>query len=342
MNKILQIQQKIVPELIELLERRYTILQNLKVLQPIGRRGLASKIGLPERLIRNEIDLFKQLGLISVDGQGVWVTKEGQNLLEELKEIVHEASKLSELEAVLQKRLNINRVIVVSGDSDENPVIKKEIGRMAARYLLEHLNDSQIIAITGGSTALELAEATPYKDFGKRLTVVPARGGLGEDVELQANSIAAKLAKKLKANYKLLYVPENLEEESVRLLLLDPKIKQIIELISRANILIHGIGEAEQMARRREVDDEELQLILSKGSVGEAFGYYFNSEGDIVHSTTNIGLGFEDLSSINHIVAIAGGSRKAKAILAVLSKGSQDVLITDEGAARSMVSILRP
>ena len=340
MNKILSLQHKIVPELIELLERRYTILQNLYILQPVGRRGLAHRMELPERLIRKELDFFKEQGLIAVDSLGVILTSEGKGLLEDLKSLIDEVSGLGELEILLQNKLNIRKVMIVPGDSDQNQLVMKEIGRVSSRYLLEQLSDASVIAITGGSTALAIAEAMPEKSLGNNLTVVPARGGLGEDVELQANSIAAKLAKKISANYKLLYVPENIEEELVRTLLLDPKIKQILDLVKYSNILIHGIGEAELMARRREVDEQELKAILAEGAVGEAFGHYFNEEGIIIHSTSSIGIGFGDLKNIDHIIAVAGGNTKARAIISVVSKGNQDVLITDEGAANKMVELL--
>jgi len=39
-------------------------------------------------------------------------------------------------------------------------------------------------------------------------------------------------------------------------------------------------------------------------------------------------------------VAVAGGRKKAEAIMAVTSAGGQDVLITDEAAAKAIQSII--
>ncbi|MGB9810105.1 MAG: sugar-binding transcriptional regulator, partial [Caldanaerobacter sp.] len=41
MKDIIALQQKIVPELIELLEKRYAIMRNIYFNQPIGRRALS-------------------------------------------------------------------------------------------------------------------------------------------------------------------------------------------------------------------------------------------------------------------------------------------------------------
>ncbi len=69
--------------------------------------------------------------------------------------------------------------------------------------------------------------------------------------------------------------------------------------------------------------DERPRKKISRRSptghaVGEAFGYYFNEEGEVVHKVPTIGLQLEDLSHIEHVIAVAGGSSKAKAIRAYM------------------------
>ncbi|CJJ93473.1 Central glycolytic genes regulator [Streptococcus pneumoniae] len=44
----------------------------------------------------------------------------------------------------------------------------------------------------------------------------------------------------------------------------------------------------------------------------------------------------EDLQNVSHVVAVAGGSSKAKAIQAVIKQGHTSILITDEGAAKQL------
>ena len=47
---------------------------------------------------------------------------------------------------------------------------------------------------------------------------VPARGGMGENVESEANTICAKMAESAMGNYRLLYVPDQLVAKPMRLL----------------------------------------------------------------------------------------------------------------------------
>ncbi|MCQ6373505.1 sugar-binding domain-containing protein, partial [Bacillus cereus] len=66
---------------------------------------------------------------------------------------------------------------------------------------------------------------------------------------------------------------------------------------------------------------------------GEAFGYYFNEEGTVVHKVRTVGMQLEDIQNVSHVVAVAGGSSKAKAIQPVIKQGHTSILIPDEGAA---------
>ena len=72
--------------------------------------------------------------------------------------------------------------------------------------------------------------------------VVPARGGLGDKVENQANTIATVLAGRLKAKYRQLYVPDSVSGEILNSILAeDPGVKAVVEIIKSADILVHGM-----------------------------------------------------------------------------------------------------
>lgn len=88
------------------------------------------------------------------------------------------------------------------------------------------------------------------------------------------------------------------------------------------------------MAERRKTGKEDLEKIQQAKAVGEAFGYYFNESGEVVHKVHTIGLQLDDLAHAEHVIAVAGGSSKEKAIRAYMKQAPPNtVLITDEGAA---------
>ncbi len=333
MKQLVTLQEKIVPELIQVLERRYNILRSIYFSQPIGRRILAAMLGLGERLTRSDVELLKAQGLVSTDPAGMWVTREGERILWELEEFMHLARGLSVLEEELARKLKIRKVLIVAGDSSTDETVKKEMGRVAATYLKQILRPHQVLAITGGTSTLEVAQNMPQNSGQEDILVVPARGGLGEEVEIQANVIAAKLAQKLGGAYRLLHVPDNLSKEALEVLSNDPGIQEVLSQIQKANIVIHGIGSVEEMARRRGLTPSQVADLQAKGAKGEAMASYFNSAGQEVEAASSLGLPVHDLKLVSTVLAVAGGSKKAEAIKAVVSNQAQQVLVTDEGAA---------
>jgi central glycolytic genes regulator len=339
MEQVAELLKKIVPEVVKEVENRYTILQNIYFNQPIGRRALAGIISWSERPLRNEIKKLEEQGLIEIEQKGMKVSGEGEDVISRLENFIFYLKGLNPVAQSVKEKFHCQHVIIVPGDSDQDEAIKKQLGKEAARNLISFLKNRDIVAVTGGTTMAQIPRSmAPVSGF-EDVIVVPGRGGLGERVELQSNTIAAELAEKLGAQYRLLYVPDNLGADAMESVVNEPGIKEVIATIRQANILLHGIGGAEEMARRRGLSEEEVGEILKKGAVAEAFGFYFNKEGMIVHTTTSVGLSIKDLKNIRTIIAIAGGASKAPAIQAFLRYHHPTVLITDEGAARRLLEI---
>ena len=236
MQEILDLQRKIVPELVEVLEKRYNVLRTIFYNQPIGRRMLASELNLGERVVRNEIDLLKSQNLIEINTPGMTVTKDGQHVLEGLKEFIHQIKGLNDIEESIKSFLGLKDVVIVPGNVEENPATLKELGKAAANYMKNIIKDNDIIAITGGSTIKEVVEAFPKVNNFSDVLVIPARGGMGRKVESQANYLAAALANKVNGTYKLLHIPENVSVEVLEGLLKEKQIKEVIENIHNADI----------------------------------------------------------------------------------------------------------
>ncbi|MDP4090609.1 MAG: sugar-binding domain-containing protein [Bacillota bacterium] len=340
MEEILKLQQKIVPELIELLEKRYNILRTIYYNQPVGRRILANNLDLGERIVRTEINFLKSVNLIEVSTPGMTVTPEGEKIIDKLKNFIHEIKGLSDLEVLIKEKLNVKNVIIVPGDMEEDRTVMKELGRAAANYIKSIIKDDDILALTGGSTIKEVIDNMPRVNNVHNILVVPARGGMGKQVEIQANTLAANLANKVGGSYKMLHIPDNISDRALDTMLDEMDIKEIIESIKKTNVLIYGIGRADEMARRRGVTSQRIEELISMGTVGEAFGCYFNREGKVVYSTPTVGINSNDIRKINYPVAVAGGKNKAEAIVATEKGNERGVLITDESAAREIIRII--
>ncbi len=339
MDKLLSIQQKIVPEIFPLILIRYQILRSVHFMQPIGRRALADQLRVQERKIRNEVDFLKEQQLLSSTVAGMEITQAGQIILSEMADYIREIQGLTILEKEIAAAFPVKKVMIVPGDVDQDEMVKKDLARLTAEYLNRQLSDGSVLAVTGGTTLAEVASVLATSATKRNIMIVPARGGLGEEVEIQANTVAANIAKGLGANYRLLHVPDDLGEKSIQSITEEPKIKEILELLRQASMVLHGVGLAEEMARRRGMAPEQIVTIVERGAVGEAFGYYFAVDGSVVHSTSSVGLQLSELKLIDQVVAVAGGRSKAAAVHAVLSNSPRDILIIDEGAATGLLEM---
>ena len=340
LQEILELQKKIVPELVDTLEKRYNVLRTIYHNEPIGRRILADKLNVGERTVRTEIGFLKDQGLIEINTPGMTVTSDGEEIIHKLKEFIHEIKGLSEVEEKTKSLLNVKKVIVVPGDVEENPLVLKDLGKACANYVKAVLKDNSIIALTGGSTLKEVVEAFPKITNVSNVQVVPARGGMGKKVETQANTLAASLAKKLNASYKMLHISENLSLDIIDTLLKEEAVKTVIDTIHKADILIYGIGNALQMARKRGVPQKEIDNLINNGAIGEAFGCYFNKDSKIISETTAIGIKINEARKIKTHIAVAGGKNKVESIISTEFNDINGVLVTDEAAASGILKIL--
>jgi len=338
-NKILEIQSKIVPETIELLMKRYEILKVISIYQPIGRRNLATKLGITERTMRTEIDKLKEMNLIEIKTAGVELTSVGIDLLSEIHRTFYHIKNLSEIELKLMEKLKLKRVAVVSGDAEKDNFTFNDLGKKAAEIVLEHIKNDTVLGITGGTTMACVVNQMKRKKGIKNLLVLPARGGLSEELEIQANTIAANLAEKLDASYKLLHIPDNLDEQELNVLKNNKLINDVLSDIQKINLLVFGLGNAREMATRRKSEKNVFNRIEKENLTAEAFGYFFDNDGNVRMQINSVGITLENFKEIKNSIGVAAGSSKAEAIYAISKFNNNFILVTDEAAAKRILEL---
>ncbi|AVQ34354.1 hypothetical protein C7J88_09335 [Staphylococcus muscae] len=333
MKRMIQVQQKIVPDLIDKMYRRFSILTAIQKYQPVGRRTLSEILNITERVLRSETDLLKLQDLILVKPTGMTITSEGVDVMYQLKEYFSHYSDEHHLAKFIRDYFNISEVHVIPGNSDTDLNVKVELGRITGQLLEKQLFDEAIVSVTGGSTMASVSNAMSELPF--NVLFVPARGGLGENVVFQANTICSTMAQRTGGHYTTLYVPDQVSEQTYQNLMHEPSVVNTLNRIRQSQFIIHGIGDALKMANRRQSSSEVIRKLQHHNAVGEAFGYYFNQQGEIIHKVKTIGLQLEEVQSKEHIFAVAGGNSKGNAIKAYLEIAPKNtILVTDEAAAK--------
>ena len=71
--------------------------------------------------------------------------------------------------------------------------------------------------------------------------------------------------------------------------------------------------------------------------MGEAFGHYFNENGEIVCKLNTVGIDLETFKNVKESIAIFAGKRKAGALIALTNINKNIVLVTDEESAKAIL-----
>lgn len=334
-------QRRLLPEMNPLLQSRYRILQSVQLMQPIGRRTLAESLKMTEREIRKETDILREQGLLDSQKSGMVCTSDGELVIEQLRALVYEWSGLTQLGKALEQQLGLQHVLVVPGDYNDDETVLTLLGKEAAQQFLSTIANEQVVAVTGGKSVASLAQFLQPVDHQQNITFVAARGGIGHEMHMQANTLVATFAMQMDAQHRTLFLPEHLSEQAYQAMLTEPMVTEIMAYYDRADCVIHGIGSAEEMAIRRNTSAEDLRILEEKGAVSEAFGYYFNAEGQIVHRIRTIGIQLEQVEKCKHIIAVAAGKQKVSAMLSYFKVApKQTIFITDEAAAKAIAERL--
>jgi len=338
-KKILDLINVVAPEVKDIMLKRYNILKIIRENQPIGRRMLAQEIVDTERRIRSETDNLRKLGLIIVETNGMFISKKGEDLIEDLEELSYKIKGLKKIESSLKDKLGIRDVYMVEGDSSKSNLVFKDLGKKTAKVVEGLIKEDDKIAIMGGTTMAVVAEQMEEKKYPDNLLVLPGRGGMGESIDIQANSIASKLAKKIGAKYRLLHVPDNIKPEILEALKTNPQIKNILRDLKEVNLLLFGLGRSEDMAIRRNLPELTRDELRIKKACVESLGFYFNEDGEPIMHSTSVGIALDDLQNIENAVCAAAGIKKAKAIYAFSKYYKKYILVTDEVTAKEILKL---
>lgn len=65
MRQWIDVQRKLLPDLLAIMQKRYEILQHIRLMQPIGRRTLSLNLGISERVLRSEVQFLKEQHLLA-------------------------------------------------------------------------------------------------------------------------------------------------------------------------------------------------------------------------------------------------------------------------------------
>lgn len=261
--------------------------------------------------------------------------------------IVYPWDRDYELEDELCRRFELRDSRVLKGNDRSIDDRREGMGRLAAAMLTSLVKDGDTVAVSYGRTVASTVNAmhlTPRKN----VTVVQLIGALGADNPLvDGPDIVRQLGSVFGADYRYLNAPLLVEDTHTRnLLVQEPSIRETLALSARADVVLLGIGslgeDVPSLIWAGQMSDQELAWLRGAGSVGHMCAQHYDRNGKILQIDVNrrvIGQDLVTLHNIKTVLAVAGGKKKAVAILGALRGRNMNVLVTDDRAASEVLRL---
>lgn len=248
------------------------------------------------------------------------------------------------LEDELRKQFGLVQCEVVP-NIDDGVLPLRTLGTAGARYIRTIIENEHhhVIGFGHGRTLSAAVDLLPSIRT-KSTKFVSLLGGLTRRFAASPFEVIHRVAEKTGAEAYVMPVPffANTEHDK-RVLAKQSGVADVIALAKQADIYIAGIGEVDSksfIASTGMVEAEASAALVKSGIAAELLGQFFRADGSHVPNSVSdraLAPSIDDLRS-HKIVALAGGTAKTEAVLAVLASGLLYGLITDEASARRLVA----
>ncbi|HEX5942972.1 MAG TPA: sugar-binding transcriptional regulator [Anaerolineales bacterium] len=254
--------------------------------------------------------------------------------------------QLFDLEDRLKAVFGLQDAIVIPAVAESSSTPLNALGNIAAEFLLEHLRDGDVLGVGGGSAVSAILQAlAPTREY--EVEVVPLLGAVQGEITNDVNYLATHIAERLGGKAYQLHAPAFVDtpEHCETLRSMGP-VKEILDIARRANIALVGVGtvdaEVSRFVQFTALSAEEMTHIAEHcGGVGDINAFVYDIEGQACaheYADRIVGLTLPELKKIPYRVGVAATAAKALPLYGALRGGYLHALITDETAARGILT----
>ncbi|WP_119071342.1 sugar-binding transcriptional regulator [Rubrobacter indicoceani] len=245
-----------------------------------------------------------------------------------------------EIERELERLYGLRRVRLIPDARDEE-TLRRWLGHAASEVIVELVRPGSTIAVGWGTTLRAITGSLSGEQAIEGVRVVPLVGGLHR-ASSGTNSywVAEQLGRYFRAPAEALYAPLFVEDRSTaEALTKDPDIRNTIELVRKASLVIYSVGTLNAEAtivRLGYLSDEQCAFLKSRGAVGDIVCRWIDAQGNTIEPppTMNpVGVSLQDLRNVPERLMVGGGEIKRDALLGALRGGYATTLVTDDSTA---------
>ncbi|MBU9724934.1 sugar-binding transcriptional regulator [Diplocloster modestus] len=249
-----------------------------------------------------------------------------------------------DLEQEIKEKYHLDYVSVAHVDIDEPNIIARDVSLAVADYLNQIVRDGDIIGLSWGNTLARVAENLRPKNVSD-VTIVGLNGGVSRNAtSTGAENILAKFAKNYRAVGYSLPVPSFVDNSEIaKALNSDSKIREIFELIHKANILLFSVGKIREdsvLIQSGYFTEQDYKTLKEEGYVGDICSRYFRQDGTHLDNELYnrvIGISLEEVKQKDKRICVVMDEDKIKGLKGALAGGYINCLFLDEKSARKLV-----
>jgi DNA-binding transcriptional regulator LsrR (DeoR family) len=245
----------------------------------------------------------------------------------------------AELSDALRATYGLREAIVVATADDSEDSIRRHVGRLAADYLTEVVEEGDVIGLACSRTLHAMTLA--LTDLPK-VTVVQLTGVHPGGVEENSVELVRRVASIARGPAYPVYAPLIVSDAATaRGLRRQPQVADAMKRYRDLTKAVVAIGSWDPPASlvRDSLPKAEGEALRKRGVRAEVCARLLGDDGNPVPGLADrvIAISAEQLRQVPEVIAVAGGVKKAEAIRAVLKAGFVTALVTDAGAARALL-----
>ena len=242
----------------------------------------------------------------------------------------------------LEEKLQLQGVHIAAGLAEPGDPAPVLAGRLDDALAGIGLQTGDVIVVSWGRALHSLAQCGLTPQPG--IVVAPALGGSDEDRPwFQPNELARQWAATLRGTPRYLHAPAFVSAGLKRSLADEKGIGSTLGLWDEATAALVGIGawpknDPTLVAAGFSASDPAIEQ-----ATGDVVGRFFAEDGSLIHYADEpqlLAISAEQLRRVPHVIGIAVGIDKAKAIVGAARAGLINTLVTDTVTARAVASLL--
>ncbi|MGH3716211.1 MAG: sugar-binding transcriptional regulator [Micromonosporaceae bacterium] len=249
----------------------------------------------------------------------------------------------AEIDAGLSERLRTayglrEAIVVATADSSEE-ALRRHLGRIAAGYLAEVVDEGDVVGLACSRTLHAMTLALPELP---RITVVQLTGVHPGGVEENSVELVRRVASLAGGPAYPIYAPLLVSDASTaRALREQPQVAQAVKRYQDLTKAVVAIGSWDPPVSlvRDSLPAADGDALQRRGVRAEVCARLMDDDGNAVSELADrvIAISVEQLCQVPEVIAVAGGAQKCGAIRAALRGGFITSLVTDAGAAQALL-----